>query len=83
MWGAMPPDGGIMEDDSSQFESLMEMMGNQINGKDVDTVVSVLALLLANAGCMGGLSPQSVLNYVNRIVYQVYDDNDPTDETIH
>ena len=83
MWGDMPPDGGIMEDDSSQFENLMEMMGNQINGKDVDTVVSVLALLLANAGCMGGLSPQSVLNYVNRIVYQVYDDNDPTDETIH
>jgi hypothetical protein len=83
MWGAMPPEGGIMEDDSSQFESLMELMGNQINGKDVDTVVSVLALLLANAGCMGGLSPQSVLSYVNRIVYQVYDDNDPTDETIH
>jgi len=83
MWGAMPPDGGIMEDDSSQFENLMEMMGNQINGKDVDTVVSVLALLLANAGCMGGLSPQSVLSYVNRIVYQVYDDNDPTNETIH
>jgi hypothetical protein len=83
MWGAMRPDGGIMEDDSSQFESLMEMMGNQINGKDVDTVVSVLALLLANAGCMGGLSPQSVLSYVNRIVYQVYDDNDPSNETIH
>jgi hypothetical protein len=83
MWGAMPPDGGIMEDDSSQFESLMALMGNQINGKDVDTVVSVLALLLANAGCMGGLSPHSILNYVNRIVYQVYDDNDPTDETIH
>jgi hypothetical protein len=83
MWGAMLPDGGIMEDDSSQFESLMALMGNQINGKDVDTVVSVLALLLANAGCMGGLSPHSILNYVNRIVYQVYDDNDPTDETIH
>ena len=83
MWGAMPPDGGIMEDDSSQFESLMALMGNQINGKDVDVVVSVLALLLANAGCMGGLPPQSVLSYVNRIVYQVYDDNDPTDETIH
>jgi hypothetical protein len=83
MWGVMPPDGGIMEDDSSQFESLMEMMGNQINGKDVDTVVSVLALLLANAGCMGGLSPHSVIGYVNRIVHQVYDDNDPTDETIH
>jgi hypothetical protein len=83
MWGAMPPKGEIMEDDSSQFENLMEMMGNQINGKDVDVVVSVLALLLANAGCMGGLSPQSVLSYVNRVVYQVYDDNDPTDETIH
>jgi hypothetical protein len=83
MWGAMPPDGGIMEDDSSQFDSLMELMGNQINGKDVDVVVSVLALLLANAGCMGGLSPHSILQYVNRIVYQVYEDNDPTDETIH
>ena len=83
MWGAMPPDGGIMEDDSSQFESLMALMGNQINGKDVDVVVSVLALLLANAGCMGGLSPQSVLSYVNKIVYQVYDDNDPSNETIH
>jgi hypothetical protein len=79
----MPPKGEIMEDDSSQFENLMALMGNQINGKDVDVVVSVLALLLANAGCMGGLSPQSVLSYVNRVVYQVYDDNDPTDETIH
>jgi len=83
MRGGVPPDGGIMEDDSSQFESLMALMGNQINGKDVDVVVSVLALLLANAGCMGGLSPQSVLSYVNRIVYQVYDDNDPSNETIH
>jgi hypothetical protein len=83
MWGAMPPDGGIMEDDSSQFESLMELMGNQINGKDVDTVVSVLALLIANAGCMGGLSPQSVLHYVGTIVSQVYEDNDPSNETIH
>lgn len=83
MWGDLPPKGEIMEDDSSQFESLMALMGNQINGKDVDVVVSVLALLLANAGCMGGLPPQSVLSYVNRIVYQVYDDNDPTDETIH
>ena len=83
MMGVRPPRGESMEDDSSQFESLMALMGDQINGKDVDTVVSVLALLLANAGCMGGLSPQSVLSYVNRVVYQVYDDNDPTDETIH
>ena len=83
MRGTMTPKGGSMEDDRSQFENLMALMGNQINGKDVDVVVSVLALLLANAGCMGGLSPQSVLQYVNRIVYQVYDDNDPTDETIH
>ena len=83
MRGVSPPKGEYMDDDSSQFESLMELMGNQINGKDVDVVVSVLALLLANAGCMGGLSPQSILQYVNRIVYQVYEDNDPTDETIH
>jgi len=83
MRGDHSPQGGYMEDDSSQFESLMEMMGNQINGKDVDTVVSVLALLLANAGCMGGLSPHSVVQYVNRIVHQVYDDNDPSNETIH
>jgi hypothetical protein len=83
MWGAIPPKGEIMEDDSSQFESLMTLMGNEINGKDVDVVVSVLALLLANAGCMGGLPPQSVISYVNKIVYQVYDDNDPSNETIH
>ena len=83
MWGAMPPDGGIMEDDSSQFESLIELMGNQINGKDVDTVVSVLALLIANAGCMGGLPPESVLRYVSSVVWKVYEDNDPTNETIH
>ena len=83
MRGGVPPEGGIMEDDSSQFESLMELMGNQINGKDVDTVVSVLALLLANAGCMGGLSPNSVVYYVHKIVSQVYEDNDPSNETIH
>jgi hypothetical protein len=61
----------------------MALMGDQINGKDVDVVVSVLALLIANAGCMGGLPPQSVVNYVNRVVHQVYDDNDPSNETIH
>jgi len=83
MRGAMPPKGNSMKDDSSQFESLMELMGNQINGKDVDTVVSVLALLIANAGCMGGLSPHSVVHYVSRIVSQVYEDNDPSNETIH
>ena len=83
MWGAMPPKGGIMEDDSSQFENLMALMGDQINGKDVDVVVSVLALLLANAGCVGGLPPHSVLNYVSRVVEQVYESNDPSNETIH
>ena len=83
MWGAMPPKGGIMEDDSSQFENLMALMGDQINGKDVDIVVSVLTLLLANAGCMGGLQSQSVLNYVGRVVEQVYESNDPSNETIH
>jgi hypothetical protein len=72
-----------MDDDRSQFESLMELMGNQINGKDVDTVVSVLALLIANAGCMGGLPSHSVVNYVSRIVAQVYESNDPSNETIH
>jgi len=83
MWGDIPPKGGSMEDDSSQFESLMTLMGDQINGKDVDTVVSVLALLLANAGCMGGLPPHSLLHYVNRVVAQVYESNDPSNETIH
>lgn len=83
MRGDLPPDGGIMEDDSSQFESLMALMGNEINGKDVDVVVSVLALLLANAGCMGGLSPESIIGYVIRTVKSVYEDNDPTNETIH
>jgi len=83
MWGDVPPKGGSMEDDSSQFESLMTLMGDQINGKDVDTVVSVLALLLANAGCMGGLPPHSLLHYVNRVVAQVYESNDPSNETIH
>ena len=83
MWGDAPPKGGIMEDDSSQFESLMELMGNQINGKDVDIVVSVLALLLANAGCMGGLPPHSLSQYVNRVLAQVYESNDPSNETIH
>jgi hypothetical protein len=72
-----------MKDDRFQFESLMELMGKQINGKDVDTVVSVLALLLANAGCMGGLSPNSVVYYVHKIVSQVYEDNNPSNETIH
>jgi len=83
MRGAMSPKGGDMEDDSTQFENLMELMGDQINGKDVDLVVSALTLLLANAGCVGGLSPESVVQYVQRIVHQVYDDNDPTNETIH
>jgi hypothetical protein len=83
MRGVAPPKGEYMDDDSSQFESLMELMGNQINGKDVDVVVSVLALLIANAGCMGGLSPESVVGYVNKIVRSVYEDNDPTNVTIH
>lgn len=83
MRGATAPQGGFMKDDRSQFESLIELMGDQINGKDVDTVVSVLALLIANTGCVGGLPPQSVLQYVTRVVLQVYADNDPTNETIH
>lgn len=83
MRGATAPQGGFMEDDSSQFESLIESMGDQINGKDVDTVVSVLALLIANAGCYGGLPPQSVLQYVTSVVLRVYADNDPSNETIH
>jgi hypothetical protein len=83
MRGALPPKGDNMKDDSSQFSSLMELMGNQINGKDVDIVVSVLALLLANAGCMGGLPPDSVVSYVHRIVTTVYAENDPSNETIH
>jgi hypothetical protein len=83
MRGVAPPKGDSMDDDRSQFERLMELMGNQINGKDVDTVVSVLALLIANAGCMGGLSQNSIVYYVHKIVSQVYEDNDPSNETIH
>jgi len=83
MRGDAPPKGGGMEDDSSQFESLMDLMGDQINGKDVDTVVSVLTLLLANAGFFGGLPPHSLLSYVERVVYGVYSENDSSDQIIH
>lgn len=84
MRGVNPPEGdGMKKDDSSQFFDLMELMGNQINGKDVDVVVSVLALLIANAGCLGGLPSHSVVSYVERVVRGVYAENDTSNQIIH
>ena len=84
MRGVTPPKGdGMKKDDSSQFFDLMELMGDQINGKDVDVVVSVLALLIANAGCLGGLPSHSVVSYVERVVRGVYSENDTSNQIIH
>lgn len=84
MRGVIPPEGdGMKNDDSTQFYDLMELMGNQINGKDVDVVVSVLALLIANAGCLGGLPPDSIASYVERVVRGVYAENDSSNQIIH
>ena len=83
MRGAMPPIGGDMQDDSDQFPSLVESVGNSLEGKDADIVVTVLALLLANASCMGGLNADHVLGYVARVMHGVYAEVDHEDETIH
>ena len=83
MRGAMPPIGGDMQDDSDQFPDLIESVGSSLTGKDADTVVTVLALLLANASCMGGLNAEHVLSYVARVMRGVYAEVDHEDETIH
>ena len=83
MRGALPPIGGDMQDDSDQFPDLIESVGNSLTGKDADTVVTVLALLLANASCMGGLNADHVLGYVARVMHGVYAEVDHEDKTIH
>jgi len=83
MRGAMPPIGGDMQDDSDQFPDLIESVGSSLTGKDADTVVTVLALLLANASCMGGLNAEHELSYVARVMRGVYAEVDHEDETIH
>ena len=83
MRGAMPPIGGDMQDDSDQFPDLIESVGSSLTGKDADTVVTVLALLLANASCMGGLNADHVLSYVARVMHGVYAEVDHDNETIH
>jgi hypothetical protein len=72
-----------MQDDSDQFPDLIESVGSSLTGKDADTVVTVLTLLLANASCMGGLNAEHVLHYVAKVIRGVYAEVDHDDETIH
>jgi hypothetical protein len=72
-----------MQDNFDQFPLLIESVGSSLEGKDADIVVTVLALLLANASCMGGLNAEHVLSYVARVMRGVYAEVDHDDETIH
>lgn len=77
------PKGGGMNDDRSQFEGLIDAIGEHIDGGDVDTVVSALTFLLIASSVAGGLPVQSVLQYVNSVALRMYADHDPTNEVIH
>lgn len=72
-----------MNSEQKQFEALMDDVGGQLNNKDIDIVIPVLATQLANAGTMCGVPLEQLLKYVTMTIMFHYVENSNIDKPIH
>ena len=72
-----------MNTEQKQFETLMDVVGHQLNEKDIEIVIPVLATQLANAGMMCGVPLEQLLKYVTMTLMFQYLENTNTDKPVH
>lgn len=65
------------------FDKLVNNMGDALNGKEMEIVIPALTMLLARAGVIGGIEPESLLAYIVMTVSRIYDESDPSSEIVH
>ena len=68
---------------AKSIDKLIDTLGDALEGKEVDTVIPALTLLLANAGVMSGADPSALLTYIASTITRVYIETDSTDEVVH
>ena len=66
-----------------EFDKLVSNMGDTLNGKEMEIVIPALTMLLARAGVIGGIEPESLLAYIVMTVSRIYDESDPSSEIVH
>ena len=73
----------MKKSDVTKISNLMNSLSDMLEGKEVDTVIPALTLLLANAGVMSGTEPSNLLAYIAITVTNTYSENSSTDEIVH
>ena len=73
----------LSDEELGQFETLMDAVGHQLNEKDIEIVIPVLATQLANAGMMCGVPLEQLLKYVTMTLMFQYLENTNTDKPVH
>jgi hypothetical protein len=73
----------MKKSDVTKVSNLMNSLSDMLEGKEVDTVIPALTLLLANAGVMSGTEPSNLLAYIAITVTNTYSENSSTDEIVH
>jgi hypothetical protein len=61
-----------MANDSHQFSSLVNDIGNACDGKDVDMVIVALAVSIANVGVSQEIPYEKFLEKVLKVITSVY-----------
>ena len=73
----------MKKNDVTKISNLMNSLSDMLEGKEVDTVIPALTMLLANAGVMSGTEPSKLLAYIAITVTNTYSENSSTDEIVH
>ncbi len=73
----------MKKNDVTKISNLMNSLSDMLEGKEVDTVIPALTMLLANAGVMSGTEPSNLLAYIAITVTNTYSENSSTDEIVH
>jgi len=73
----------MKKSDVTKISNLMNSLSDMLEGKEVDTVIPALTLLLANAGVMSGTEPSNLLAYIAITITNTYSENSSTDEIVH
>jgi hypothetical protein len=73
----------MKKSDVTKINHLMVGLSDMLEGKEMDTVIPALTLLLANAGVISGTEPSNLLAYIAITVTNTYSENSSTDGIVH
>ena len=68
--------------DDNNGQDLGEQIGKILNGHDIDVVIPVLAVILANAAVAVCNDRGVFIRYMNQVITEAYNEVDHSDETL-